>query len=91
MKFAALALDYDGTIAVDGVFDPAVREAVADARRRGIVAILATGRRLTDLHRVAGDLTCFDALVAENGAVPTPCVAPPAFPTKSSSTKPTIF
>lgn len=69
MKFAALALDYDGTIAVDGVFDPDVRAAVADARRRGIVVILVTGRRLPDLHRVAGDLGCFDVVVAENGAV----------------------
>ena len=69
MKFAALALDYDGTIAVDGVFDPAVREAVAEARRRGIVVILVTGRQLPDLHRVAGDLTCFDVIVGENGAV----------------------
>ena len=43
MKFAALALDYDGTIAVDGVFDPAVRDAVGDARRRGIVVILVAG------------------------------------------------
>ena len=39
MNFSALALDYDGTIAVDGVFDPAVRDAVGDARRRGIVVI----------------------------------------------------
>ena len=39
MNFSALALDYDGTIAVDGVFDPAVREAVGDAQRRGIVVI----------------------------------------------------
>ncbi len=69
MKFAALALDYDGTIAVDGVFDPAVREAVAEARRRGIVVILVTGRQLADLHRIAGDLTCFDVIVGENGAV----------------------
>jgi hydroxymethylpyrimidine pyrophosphatase-like HAD family hydrolase len=69
MKFVALALDYDGTIAVDGVFDPAVREAVAEARRRGIVVILVTGRQLPDLHRVAGDLTCFDVIVGENGAV----------------------
>ena len=69
MKFAALALDYDGTIAFDGVFDPDVREAIGDARRQGIVAALVTGRRLADLHRVAGDLACFDVVVAENGAV----------------------
>lgn len=69
MKLAAFALDYDGTIAHDGVFDPAVREAIAAARRQGIFVVLATGRRLSDLRRVAGDLTCFDAVVGENGAV----------------------
>ena len=31
MKFSALALDYDGTIATDGIFDLAVRQAVAEA------------------------------------------------------------
>lgn len=69
MKLAALAIDYDGTIALDGKFDPAVRAAIADARRRGIAAILVTGRRLDDLRSVAGDLSGFDAVVAENGAV----------------------
>ena len=69
MKLAAFALDYDGTIAVDGVLDPGVRDAIADARRQGIMALLVTGRRLADLRRVAGDLTCFDVIVAENGAV----------------------
>jgi hydroxymethylpyrimidine pyrophosphatase-like HAD family hydrolase len=69
MKFSALALDYDGTIAVDGVFDSGVREAIGEARRRGIIVILVTGRRLQDLHQVARDLTCFDVVVAENGAV----------------------
>jgi hydroxymethylpyrimidine pyrophosphatase-like HAD family hydrolase len=69
MKLAALALDYDGTIAVDGVFDPAVREAIAVARGQAIEVILVTGRRLADLNRVAGDLSCFDVVVAENGGV----------------------
>src|SRR6185436_12176313 len=41
----------------------------AEARCHGIVVVLVTGRRLDDLRRVAGDLTCFDAIVAENGAV----------------------
>ncbi len=69
MKFSALAVDYDGTIAVDGVFDPGVRSAIAAARQQGIVVVLVTGRRLADLRGVAGDLTCFDVVVAENGAV----------------------
>ena len=69
MKLSAFALDYDGTIAVDGVLDADVRDAIAVARRQGIMAILVTGRRLVDLRRVAGDLTCFDVVVAENGGV----------------------
>jgi len=35
MKLSAFALDYDGTIAVEGVLDPSVREAIADLRRQG--------------------------------------------------------
>src|ERR1019366_7596502 len=69
MKFGALALDYDGTIATDGVLNPKVREAIGEVRQRGIAVALVTGRRLPDLRRVAGDLTCFDVVVAENGAV----------------------
>ena len=69
MKLSALALDYDGTIAVNETLDPTVRAAIADVRRRGVIVVLATGRRLADLRRVAGDLACFDAIVAENGAV----------------------
>jgi len=69
MKLSVLAIDYDGTIAVDGAFDPGVREAIAEARQNGVAVILVTGRRLADLRRVAGDLACFDVVVAENGAV----------------------
>jgi hydroxymethylpyrimidine pyrophosphatase-like HAD family hydrolase len=69
MKLSAIALDYDGTIAVDGVFDPAVRSAIGDVRQRGIAVLLVTGRRLSELRAAAGDLQCFDAVVAENGAV----------------------
>jgi hydroxymethylpyrimidine pyrophosphatase-like HAD family hydrolase len=69
MKFAVLALDYDGTVAVDGVLDPSVRQAIAELRQQRIAVVLVTGRRLADLRRVAGDLTCFDVVVGENGAV----------------------
>lgn len=69
MKFSALALDYDGTIASEGVMSEAVRAAIADLRSRGIVVALVTGRRMADLRRTAGDLTCFDVVVAENGGV----------------------
>src|SRR6476661_5401808 len=69
MKFSALALDYDGTIARDGRADPAVLEAIKEARARQIVVLLVTGRTLSDLRRVLADQGLFDAIVAENGAV----------------------
>ena len=69
MKFGVLALDYDGTIAQDGVLDPDVRSAIAEVRRRGIAVIIVTGRILAELEQVAGDLHFVDAVVAENGAV----------------------
>jgi hydroxymethylpyrimidine pyrophosphatase-like HAD family hydrolase len=69
MKLAAIALDYDGTIAIDGVLDAGARAAIGEARQRGIAAVLVTGRRLADLRRVAGELGCFDVVVCENGAV----------------------
>ena len=69
MKLAAIALDYDGTIATSNVMDPSVRLAIGEVRDAGIAVILATGRRYDDLRRCAGDLSCFDVVVAENGAV----------------------
>ncbi len=69
MKFLALALDYDGTIAKDDRLDPKVREAIGYLRSKNIVVLIVTGRRLDDLRRVAGDLHFVDAVVAENGAV----------------------
>lgn len=69
MKFLVLALDFDGTIAQNDTLEPAVRSAIAELRRRGIVVILVTGRILEDLRRVTGGLHFVDAIVAENGAV----------------------
>ena len=69
MKFAVLALDYDGTIARDGALDPEVRSAIADVRARGIAVVLVTGRILEELKQVTGGLGFVDAVVAENGAV----------------------
>lgn len=68
MRFHVLALDYDGTIAEEGHMDPDVRAAIDEARAHGLVVILVTGRILADLKEIAGDLRCFDAVVAENGA-----------------------
>jgi hydroxymethylpyrimidine pyrophosphatase-like HAD family hydrolase len=69
MKLSVIALDYDGTISQRDTLDPAVRAAIAEARTRGIVVILVTGRILDDLRRVAGDLHFVDGVVVENGAV----------------------
>lgn len=87
MKLAVLALDYDGTIAVGDRLEPAVRNAIAAARHRGVVVVLVTGRILTELQRVVGDLHVVDAVVAENGAVVhfpssgrTSTLAPPVSP-----------
>src|SRR5271157_1171144 len=69
MKFSVLALDYDGTIAREGVLDPEVRAAIAEVRAQGITVVIVSGRTLSDLQRVAGDLGFVDAVIAENGAV----------------------
>jgi hypothetical protein len=69
VKLSVLALDYDGTIARDDRIDPRVRDAIADARTRGIIVLLVTGRILDELRRVAGDLHFVDGVIAENGAV----------------------
>ncbi len=69
MKFGVLALDYDGTIARDGALDTEVRSAIAEVRSHGITVVIVTGRILTELEQVAGDLHFVDAVVAENGAV----------------------
>jgi hydroxymethylpyrimidine pyrophosphatase-like HAD family hydrolase len=69
MKFGVLALDYDGTIARDGVLDPEVKSAIADARARGISVLIVTGRILSELRQLVGDLHFVDGVVAENGAV----------------------
>lgn len=69
MKLRVLALDYDGTIAVHGRLHPDVRAAILEVRDLGLVVVLVTGRILSDLRSVMGDLRLFDAVVAENGAV----------------------
>lgn len=69
MQYLALATDYDGTIADDGVVDgptlAALERLHGDSRR----LILVTGRDLTDLRRAMPRLDLFDLVVAENGAL----------------------
>jgi hydroxymethylpyrimidine pyrophosphatase-like HAD family hydrolase len=69
MKYRALATDYDGTIAHDGVVDAATLDALRRARAAGRHVILVTGREMTDLLNTFAHLDVFDRVVAENGAV----------------------
>jgi hydroxymethylpyrimidine pyrophosphatase-like HAD family hydrolase len=69
MRFRALATDYDGTIARDGVVDEATVAALGRVRESGRTLILATGRELPGLFNAFTHAKLFDAIVAENGAV----------------------
>jgi hydroxymethylpyrimidine pyrophosphatase-like HAD family hydrolase len=69
MKLTVLAVDYDGTIARDDQVDPRTRAAIAALRSSGVTVLLVTGRTLSELRRVAGDLHFVDGVVAENGAL----------------------
>jgi HAD superfamily hydrolase (TIGR01484 family) len=69
MRFAAVACDYDGTLAEHGVVHEDVIVALGRLRDSGRARILVTGRELDDLKRVFAHLDLFDRVVAENGAV----------------------
>lgn len=69
MKWLALATDFDGTIATEGVVPPATIQALARARQCGLVTLLVTGRALGDFAQLDFDLKWFNLVVAENGAV----------------------
>jgi HAD superfamily hydrolase (TIGR01484 family) len=67
--FAALATDYDGTLAQHGQVDGSTRRAIEEIRQSGRKLILVTGRILADLASAFGTLDLFDAVVAENGGL----------------------
>src|SRR5437660_1291434 len=69
MYFVALATDYDGTLAEDGLVAEETVTALRSFRQSGRKLILVTGRELPDLRRVFSHLDLFDAAVVENGAV----------------------
>ncbi len=69
MYFLALAADYDGTLAHDGVVDAATCKALKRCKETRRRLVLVTGRELPDLGRIFPQLKIFDLVVAENGAV----------------------
>jgi hypothetical protein len=69
IRFRALALDYDGTLASHDHLADATIAALERARRSGLRLVLVTGRTFFELARVCRRLDLFDVVVAENGAV----------------------
>jgi len=69
LRYHALACDYDGTLATDGVVDPPTLEALDRLRDSGRKLILVTGRELGDLLRVFPHIGRCERVVAENGAL----------------------
>jgi HAD superfamily hydrolase (TIGR01484 family) len=69
MRYLALASDYDGTLAQDGVVSDATIRAIERLLHSGRRFILVTGRELPDLRAVFPRLDLCQRVVAENGAV----------------------
>jgi len=69
MQYLALATDYDGTIAHDGIVDQPTIAALRRARESGLRLLLVTGRELPDLFNTFAHTDLFDRIVAENGAL----------------------
>ena len=70
VRYHALAVDYDGTIARHGEVDTATLEALKALKESGRKLILVTGRELHELFGIfKGPPEIFDRIVAENGAL----------------------
>ena len=64
-----LACDFDGTSATGGQLAPELAAALGAARAQGFTTLLVTGRVHEEVEALCTDLSMFDAVVAENGAV----------------------
>jgi hydroxymethylpyrimidine pyrophosphatase-like HAD family hydrolase len=69
MRYHLLATDYDGTLATDGKVAAETAAALEDVLATGRRLVLVTGRELDDLMSVYPDLSIFERVVAENGAL----------------------
>lgn len=69
MRYRALALDYDGTVADEGKVDAETAAALFSLKRSGRKLLLVTGRVLPELRECFDQLAVFDLIVAENGAL----------------------
>jgi HAD superfamily hydrolase (TIGR01484 family) len=69
MRFLALATDYDGTLAHNGIPGADALDALRELKGSGRRLILVTGRMLADLLTGFAEVELFDGVVVENGAV----------------------
>lgn len=69
MRYTAIALDYDGTIAHDGIVPPHVIDGLRRLKASGRKLLLVTGRELEELLGILPEIGIFDRVVAENGAL----------------------
>jgi hydroxymethylpyrimidine pyrophosphatase-like HAD family hydrolase len=69
MRYIALAVDYDGTIAPAGRVAPATVAALERFAAAGRKLVLVTGRELEALLAIFPAMGVFDRVVAENGAL----------------------
>jgi HAD superfamily hydrolase (TIGR01484 family) len=67
--FLALAADYDGTLAQDGVVADSTIAALEQFKATGRRVLVVTGRELDDLRQVFERIDVCDCVVAENGAL----------------------
>ena len=72
MRYLALAIDYDGTLAHDGHVDEPPLTALGKLRGSGRKLILVTGRELGELLGVFPRIDLFNRVIAENGG----CLVP---------------
>ncbi|TWU02547.1 HAD family hydrolase [Stieleria varia] len=69
MRYHVLAADYDGTLAKDGHVEDSTVDALRRLRDSGRKLILVTGRRLEPVLDLFSDVSLFNRIVAENGAL----------------------
>jgi hydroxymethylpyrimidine pyrophosphatase-like HAD family hydrolase len=69
VRYTALACDYDGTLAWDGMVSDETMAALDRLLSSGRRLIMVTGRELPDLMTVFPRLEIFERIVAENGAL----------------------
>ena len=69
MRYTAVALDFDGTIAHDSEVPPRVIEGLRRLKDTGRKLLLVTGRELPELLAIFKPIDIFDRVVAENGAL----------------------